>query len=117
MHRLDDVKLFDERPTRTRTCPQCHGHGNVIEGYALAQGEPIESAPKAAVYASVAGSFDIFTACKEAREIAKRADRPVAFDFNDQVVVVHASDDPNQVARAWWLKAYGETPEQTRARR
>lgn len=44
-------------------------------------------------------------------------DLPVAFDFNGKTVVVRQTDDPVEVARSWWRAAYGETPEETAARR
>jgi hypothetical protein len=119
----NDRVLFDDRPVRSRTCRICHGHGTVIESYALAPcererlDECFDGVPADVVCAAVVGSFDIFTACKEAVDVAKRARRPVAFDFNDQLVVVRSDDDPDKIARAWWQLAHNETPEATFARR
>jgi hypothetical protein len=112
-----DQALFDDRPARARTCGHCRGHGTVVESYALVSCEPFDGAPHNAVHAAVVGSFDIFTACKEAVALAKRARRPVAFNFIDQVVVLNPGDDPDKAARAWWQHAYNETPETTMARR
>jgi hypothetical protein len=112
-----DQALFDNRPTRSQTCPRCRGCGTVVESYALVLSGHIDGAPDDAVYAFVRGSFGIFTACKEALDVAKRARRPVAFRFIDHVVVVRGDDDADLVARAWWQRTYNETPEATLARR
>ncbi len=111
-----DEALFDRRPVRTSTCPRCDGCGRVVKAYSLMPHEHLEGAPADALCASVVGSFDIFTACREAGELADRTGRPVAFDFNDHLVVVRAGDDPDRVARSWWQRAYGESPEATFAR-
>lgn len=118
-----DRALFDDRPTRSQTCPRCRGCGTVSETYALAPyeglvGDPerFEGAPDDALCAFVVGSFDIFTASKEAADLARRSLRPVAFDFLDHVVVVRDGDDPDEISRAWWWKQYNETPEATFAR-
>jgi hypothetical protein len=52
-----------------------------------------------------------------ADDIAKRARRPVAFDFNGRIVVVRGNDDPQRIARAWWQRTYNETPEESFAKR
>jgi hypothetical protein len=74
-------------------------------------------APSDAIRAFVVGSNDIFTACREASDISRKAGAPVAFRFIDRTVTVRPPDDPTAVARRWWMEEYGETPEQTRARR
>ena len=115
---MTDAELFDRRPVRTEVCPRCLGCGNVSIGYALyPQDAQIKGAPKGSIRAFVAGSFDVFYAAREAAELARRADRAVAFKCLDHVVVVRPKDDPDQVARAWWLLQYGETPEATWRRR
>lgn len=118
---MPDTEWFDSRPTRTAVCPKCRGCGNVREEYALHpwndQLSTIDGAPEGAILAFVGGSFDVFYAAREAGELARRANRPVAFQCIDHSVVVHPIDDPNQVARAWWILQYGETPEATWARR
>jgi hypothetical protein len=115
---MTDIDLFDSRPTRTEVCPRCRGHGNVSVGYALHPSrDPIDGVPEGAIRAFVAGSFDVFYAAREAAELAQRAGRPVTFQCLDHVVVVHPGDDPDQVAHAWWLRQYGETPEATWSRR
>jgi hypothetical protein len=115
---MTDEGLFDSRPARTATCPRCQGHGNVSIGYALhPSSDPIVGAPKNAIHAFVAGSFDVFYASKEAAALATSTRRSVAFQCIDYVVILNPGDDPDQVARAWWLQQYGETPEATWARR
>jgi hypothetical protein len=65
---MTDTELFDRRPARTEVCPRCRGCGNVSVGYALyPQQDPIDGAPKGAIRAIVAGSFDVFYASREAR--------------------------------------------------
>jgi hypothetical protein len=116
---MTDIELFDSRPART-VCPRCRGCGNVSIGYALRQWNdqlgPIAGAPESAVRAFDGGSFDVFYAATEAAELARRADR-VTFQCIDHAVVVRPNDDPDQVARAWWLLQYRETPEATWSRR
>jgi hypothetical protein len=118
-----DAKWFDDRPRRTKLCGQCGGCGTVEVSYALMPADGVVAAlyaadaPTNSIRACVAGSNDIFTACKEAADIAGRSSAPVAFEFLDHTVVVRSGDDPTTVARQWWMKQYGETPEQTRARR
>jgi hypothetical protein len=112
-----DQALFDARPTRSQTCPHCRGCGTVVEAYALAPTERFDGAPANALPAFVVGSFDIFTASEEAVDLAKSASRPVAFEFNGQVVVVREDDGPDKISRAWWKRQYNETPEATFARR
>jgi hypothetical protein len=115
---ITDMNLFDSRPARPEVCPRCQGHGRIGAEYALyPSSNLIDGAPEGAVHAFVAGSFDVFYAAREAAELARRADRPVAFQYLDHVVVVHPGSDPDQVARAWWLRQYGETPEATWSRR
>lgn len=118
---MTDIELFASRPAKSEVCPRCRGCGNVIVGYALYPWndrlDPIEGAPEGAVRAFVSGAFDVFYAAREAAELARRADRPVAFSCIDHAVVVRPNDDPDQVARAWWLLQYGETPEATWSRR
>jgi hypothetical protein len=118
---MTDMELFNSRPAKIKMCPRCRGYGNVDIGYALHPWDdrlsPINGAPEGAVRAFIGGSFDVFYAAKEAAELARQADRPVAFNCLDHAVVVHPGDDPDQVARTWWLIQYGETPEATWARR
>ena len=116
-----DAELFDSRPARTEVCPRCRGCGDIRIEYALHPWDallgPIDGAPEGAVCAFVGGSFDVFYAAREAAELAQRASRPVAFKCIDHTVVVHPKDNPDLVARAWWMLQYGETPEITWARR
>jgi hypothetical protein len=114
---LTNAKWFDDRPRRTETCGRCGGCGTVELEYALAPTNRWIEAPDDAIRAFVVGSFDIFTACKEAADIAAVAHQPVAFQFNNQTVVVRPGDSPDAIARQWWQVEYNETPEQTMARR
>lgn len=112
-------KLFSDRPNNSVNCFRCCGTGRVELSYALAYREDpieIEGMPDA-IHARVYLGSSIFEATKEASEIAHRAQFPVAFVFQDRLVVVRPGDDPDIVARAWWIGARGETPEQTFARR
>lgn len=119
MSKHPDAKWFDERPRRTETCTHCRGHGKVEQPYALVLAEPlaVRGAPNDAIRAFVCGSWDIFTACREAADIAARSGQPVAFEFNGSCVVVRPGADPGIVARRWWINTYNETPEETAARR
>jgi len=113
-----DRTWFEDRPKRTHPCPRCRGCGTIVEAYALAYwDEPLDGAPADALRAFVVGSFDISTSCREAADLARISGRPVAFEFNGQIVVVCGNDDPDQVARTWWLRHYGETPEASFSRR
>ncbi len=115
--------LFSGRPARTGTCCRCRGSGQVERPYWLSSASgPIPGAPEDAISALVTGSAFISQATSEAHDLAVRAQRPVAFLFtNDTLVVVHPGDDPGEVADAWWLtfygETYGETAAQTAARR
>ena len=113
----NDRVLFDGRPARTRSCSACHV-GAVSDPYGLAPLDiAVKDAPVTAVMAIAVGSVDIFETTREAREIADRAGRAVAFDCQGVTVVVSPGDDPDAVARAWWWTRHGETPEQSAARR
>lgn len=112
-----NAKWFDSRPHRHSVCTRCRGSGTIHEPYALVPAERVRRAPKGAILGQVVGCSSIFEACREARDIAVLARRPVAFDFNCALVVVRPTDDYRAVARKWWKKAYGETPEETARRR
>jgi len=118
-----DQELFDGRPKITKPCPHCSGHGRVTVGYALihferaSMPEPLDRIPPDAICALVVGSSGIYECCKEAVEIAARAQRPVAFEFCSQIVIARAGDDPVRLAREWWMIEYKETPEASAARR
>ena len=99
---MTDKGLFDNRPVRTEACLRCRGQGSVSIEYALHPSQdPIDGAPKDAIHAFTAGSFDVFYAAREAAELATRASRPVAFQCIDYVVIINPGDDPDQVAHAW----------------
>jgi hypothetical protein len=116
--RSPDAKWFDERPHRTERCSRCGGCGTMDVAYALVPADAkVVGAPKGAICAFVVGSFDIFTACEEAADIARKSGSPVAFEFNGSCVVVRPKDDPGAIARRWYVKTYGETPEQAWERR
>jgi hypothetical protein len=120
MSDAEDKALFDSRPERVEQCSRCRGAGSYVDPYALLPGSRHElglARHAGMVIATPAGASDIFECCREAAEIAERAKRPVAFQFNAQVVVVKPGDNPNLVARAWWQAVYGETPEATMEKR
>jgi hypothetical protein len=114
----------------TETCQECHGTGRVTkrEHFALWTPEEyptdIPISPSAKGYASseayvcvaVPGA-SIFEACKEGVAIAKVVGRPVAFECNGAIAVCLQHSDPNSVALEWWKLAYGETYEQSAAKR
>jgi hypothetical protein len=77
----------------------------------------LAGAPPDSVTAIVLGSSSIFEATREASEIANRARRIVAFYFMDRLVVAMPYDDHVQVAERWWLEFYGETYEESVAKR
>jgi hypothetical protein len=104
---MTNIELFDSRPARTAVCPRCQGCGNVGVRCAL---HPWNNFPQSRTH-------PVFYAAREAAELAQRADRPVAFQCIDHTVVVRPKDEPDRVARAWWLLQYGETPEATWSRR
>jgi hypothetical protein len=114
-----DDELFSGRPSRSHVCHMCRGRGRVPDPYCLAPvpASLVPGAPPGAVTALVRGASSIFESTAEAAELARRSSRPVAFDFTGHLVVVLPGDDPVQVARAWWLSCYGETPEESAARR
>lgn len=114
-----DQSLFTSRPKRSRTCQHCRGSGETVEGYALhaSTRERTKVTIPDAIHAVVAGASTIREATLEAHEVATRSQRPVVFDFNGQIVVVRHDDDPEKVWRDWWMKAYGQTPEQSYASR
>lgn len=112
------AQLFTDRPPREHRCTVCEGRGVIALPYCLIPSdEPIPGAPADAVHAAVVGAASIFDASHEAKGIAVRCLRPVAFLFNGTTVIVGPTDQAVQVARAWWLKVYHETPEQSLARR
>ena len=100
-----------------RSTTSCHGHGQVPVPRWLAPYSEVPGAPEDAVTALVVGTASIFEATREANEIAARGGCPVAFDFNGKLVVVRPGDDPELVARAWWIDFYERTPEESAALR
>jgi len=73
--------------------------------------------PSTAIRAIVLGCRTIFESTREGVDVATAEGRPVVFDFNDRMVTCPPNGDANAIARSWWKDAYGETPEQTMARR
>lgn len=113
-----DARLFSDRAPQVRACSRCSGSGYLVLPYWLAPWPvPLAGAPPDSIWATTVGSAHIREATLEASELARRANRPVAFDFNDLLVVVRPHDDPEEVWRSWWMAKHGETPEQTAARR
>ncbi len=113
-----DRRLFVDRAPQVCACARCSGSGYLVRPYWLVPAPvPPHGAPPDSIWATTRGTAHIREATLEASELARRANRPVAFDFNDLLVVVRPHDDPEEVWRSWWLAKYGETPEQTAARR
>lgn len=123
----------------TETCLDCGGSGKVHkrESFALLTpdeymrlgsgrseapalsdkyGMPAGGLPTDAVVCW-AGNTTIFEACKEGVELAAAMGHPIAFEFNEHVVVCRAGDNPDAVAKEWWQRCHGETYEQTAAKR
>src|SRR5277367_6958272 len=75
--------------------------------------DPKHDAPSNAYLCHAMGGATIFEACKEGVALAKTVARPVVFEFNDALAVCHADSEPEDVAKRWWLKAYGKTYEQS----
>jgi hypothetical protein len=119
--RRDGDDPFSSRPPKPdRRCSCCSGLGVIPDPYWLRAdpgGIGLRGSREDVIVAWVSGSASIFEAAREASEIARRTGRPVEFRFIDRTVSVAPPDDPEVVARAWWREFYGETPEQTAARR
>lgn len=77
--------------------------------------KPLKGAPKDALVCSTRGTADvtIMGTCAEAVQYAETLDRPIAFEFNGDVVVARKGDDPDKLWRAWWKRVYKETYEQS----
>lgn len=134
---IDSVK----RPPRREweeACPSCGGCGKVrkVESrvlwtsaeYTERFGDnwrptPLTLDPKydapadALICVVIGGACSIYEACREGAELAVLAERPVAFTFNEHLVIVRPGVDPDAAAREWWKRAYGETPEESWSRR
>jgi hypothetical protein len=116
----------------TKTCHTCHRPGwTRTESYALYTEEEQrhchgrqtyskELAAKGLVNTELcdasAGS-DIGSCIREGIDIAMAMTKAVAFEFNGKIVFVGAFSDPDQVYRKWWQDVYGETPEESFAKR
>lgn len=116
-------------------CRECRGSGQVHkrERFSLLTPDEqvklfgVDRVPKAldakhdipanAVVCWAGAGSSIFEACKEGVTLARVFGRSVAFEFNESVAVCHADDDPEQVAKQWWRRAYGKTYEQSMADR
>ena len=60
-----------------------------------------------------AGLGTIHDACREGVALSRAYGRPVVFEFNDAVAVCHGDTDPDEEVRRWWVRAYGQTYEQS----
>lgn len=116
-----------------KTCTRCNGDGFVSERGWLAPLDVAESGHAATLAAGlgalgdepdvryaffiVMGSAFIHEACREAHVYALRDNVTAVFQFCESVVKVSPSDIPDAVARAWWIKTYNMTPEESRASR
>ena len=94
----EQVKLFGADRITTAIDPKCKGGDDV---------------PPNAVVCWCGAGCTIFEACKEGVTLARAYGRPVAFEFNDAVVICHSDSDPDAVAKAWYPRAYGKTYEQS----
>jgi hypothetical protein len=109
-HVLGSMKK--EVKTMEKMCPTCHGTGQVRER------EPRDLLSwRAGNEYDVLGTATIFETCAAACLIATSKQSAVCFSFNDVAVEVQPGDDPTTIAKAWWWKAYGETEEESYARR
>ena len=116
------------------TCRQCRGTGAVHKRehfWLLTPDEqeklfgkervvkldPKHDVPHDVVVCWVSNGASIFEACKEGVTLARAYGRPVAFEFNGVAAVCEAGSDPEEVAKAWWPKVYGQTYEQSVASR
>lgn len=98
---------------RERACPHCGGTGSVMvehPGGLLRWRAGNE-------YDVIGGAPSIFEVCNAASLLAQGRGSPVCFDFNGTPVEVHPDDNPVTVANAWWVKTFGETQEESYARR
>lgn len=63
--------------------------------------KPIAGAPADAYVCVVQSGSTIVASCREGVEISVTVGRPVAFEFNDTLVVCRAWDDPRDLAAKW----------------
>ncbi len=109
----------------TEPCGQCHGTGVVHKRQFFAlwtpdeyeHVEPLHDAPPDAYVCTTAPGASIGEAVREGIEIAQTINRPVAFEFNGTMAIVQADSDLDTVYRDWWKRAYGETYEESLAKR
>jgi len=73
--------------------------------------------PANAVVCVAHAGASIFEACKEGITLARTFGAPVVFEFNGTIAICYADSAPEDVSERWWKKAYGETYEQSAARR
>lgn len=121
----DEIKhLFYSRPARTQPCPgcqpcsRCDGSGIDQIRYSLIYSDkPVKDAPAGSIPAHARAGSDIYECVGEASIFSKQVGTPIAFEFNELIVVVKPTDDPELIARDWWVRRYKETPEQSWAKR
>ena len=58
---------------------------------------------------------NIWDACREGVEIARRVGHVVAFEFNGKAVVCRADSTAVDVAKELWFRIYGKTYEQSQS--
>lgn len=101
----DDSALFTSRPPLPdEPCGRCAGTGRTTRTYVLVHSIDVRLdrwAAQGMVTAHARLGSHVVDCCREAVGIAAAAGRPVAFRFNDQVVVVRPGDDPDAVALSW----------------
>jgi hypothetical protein len=77
----------------------------------------VKDAPAGSIPAHARAGSDIYECVGEASIFSKQVGTPIAFEFNELIVVVKPTDDPELIARDWWVRRYKETPEQSWAKR
>lgn len=75
--------------------------------------ELLKGAPTNAEVCTVHLGTTIYETVKEAKEIAEMMQKPIAFCFNDALVVVYRDSDVKDVIDKWWVKVYGKTQEES----
>lgn len=117
----------------TECCSACGGAGKIQkreyfqlwtqEEYRHHMGEefaamrPKLDVPERYEQCTAVGGAGIHAAVEEGIGLARQLGRPVAFEFNGEVVRVSAGSDADRIVRAWWQAVYHETPEESFAKR
>ena len=116
-----------KRPDRFQTtvCPTCYRDGwtRRVHRSLLTEEEAgyevkIKGLPERYTPMSATCGSNIYAAVKEGIEFCQmyKVDG-VGFDFNEKLVLVTATSNADGVTRNWWKQLYGETPEESFAKR